>query len=67
MATPVRAAAPALAVSRGGEFRRLTDVPEHLARDSAAARLVPGSARDRPDPSGCFVGEVTGPPAVRRG
>ncbi|MFD7953921.1 hypothetical protein ACFV4X_10555 [Streptomyces ardesiacus] len=54
-------------MSRGGEFRRLTDVPEHLARESAAARLVPGSACDRPDPSGCFVGEVTGPQAVRRG
>ncbi|MEU5736379.1 DUF2809 domain-containing protein [Streptomyces tendae] len=63
---PAKAAAVALAVSWGVELLQLTDVPEHLARRSTAARLVLGTTFNAPDLFWYAVGAAAGWAAVRR-
>ncbi|WP_370666668.1 DUF2809 domain-containing protein [Streptomyces sp. IBSBF 2507] len=63
---PAKAAAMALAVSWGVELLQLTDVPEHLARRSTAARLVLGTTFNAPDLFWYAVGAAAGWAVVRR-
>nr|WP_073946294.1 DUF2809 domain-containing protein [Streptomyces kebangsaanensis] len=59
-ATPLTAAASALAVSWGIEFLQLSEVPAELSRRSAVARLVLGSTFDPPDLFWYAVGAAAG-------
>ncbi|PZG87184.1 hypothetical protein C1I97_32850, partial [Streptomyces sp. NTH33] len=59
-ATPLTAAASALAVSWGVEFLQLSEVPAELSRRSAVARLVLGSTFNPPDLFWYAVGAAAG-------
>ncbi|MGX4691972.1 ribosomal maturation YjgA family protein [Streptomyces sp. JNUCC 63] len=59
-ATPLTAAASALAVSWGIEFLQLSEVPAELSQRSAVARLVLGSTFDPPDLFWYAVGAAAG-------
>ncbi|WP_443072462.1 ribosomal maturation YjgA family protein [Streptomyces sp. NBC_01485] len=59
-ATPLTAAASALALSWAVEFLQLSDVPAELSRRSAVGRLVLGSTFNPPDLLWYAVGAAAG-------